>query len=68
MELKNLTKVRRYALAAVAINLGIFAAVAALLPKELHVLVPILGLVLPLLSTAAVEAHAERGSGGQLPG
>ena len=60
MELKNLTKVRRFALGAVAVNLAITVATAWLLPKELQVLLPVVALVLPLLSTAAIEAAAER--------
>jgi hypothetical protein len=59
MELKNLTKVRRFALGAVAVNLVAVAATAWLLPRELQVLLPLVALVLPLLSTAAVEAAAE---------
>lgn len=59
MELKNLTKVRRFALGAVAFNVAVTAAAAWLLPRELQVLLPVVALMLPLLSTAAVEAAAE---------
>jgi len=57
MELIKLSKVRRFALAAVASNLVLLAVLAAVLP---HVLLPIAALALPLLTAAIVESALER--------
>ncbi|MET0386053.1 MAG: hypothetical protein ABW321_08850 [Polyangiales bacterium] len=56
----NLTNVRRFAVAAVAANVAVIGGAALALPRELLVLLPIAGLVLPLLTTSVVEAAAER--------
>jgi hypothetical protein len=60
MELKNLSKVRRLALLTVAGNLVATAIAALVLPRELAGIVPVVGLMLPLLSTAVLEGAAER--------
>jgi hypothetical protein len=60
MEIKNLSNVRRLALAAVLFNVVaiLFAAIA--LPSELKALVPVLGLVLPMLTLSVIGGAAER--------
>ena len=60
MELKNLSKVRRLAVFGVIANIVAVAAAALAAPKELLVALPLLGLTLPLLTAAALEAAAER--------
>jgi len=60
MELENLSKVRRLALITVVGNLVAAAVAALVLPKELAGIVPVVGLTLPLLSTALLEGFAER--------
>ena len=60
MELKNLSKVRRLAVFGVIANIVVVAAAALAAPKELLVVLPLLGLTLPLLTAAALEAAAER--------
>ncbi|MEY4579672.1 MAG: hypothetical protein RL701_4375 [Pseudomonadota bacterium] len=62
MPTKNLSNVRRFALIAVAGNFAAVALAATVLPREL---LPIVGLMLPLLSLGVIEAAAE-GSNRQL--
>jgi hypothetical protein len=59
MELKNLTKLRRQAVLVVVSNVALVLAVAWALPSELHGVLPIVGLVLPLLSLGFIDAAAE---------
>jgi hypothetical protein len=62
MELKNnVTQVRRFAVAAVLVTVAVTLGAAALLPRELLVLLPIFGLTLPLLSTGVLEAMIDQG-------
>jgi cell division protein FtsW (lipid II flippase) len=63
METKNLSNVRRFALIAVVGNFAAVALAASVLPREL---LPIVGLVLPLLSLGIIEAAAENRVGHQL--
>jgi hypothetical protein len=61
MELKsNVTQARRFAVATVLATVGVTLGAAALLPRELLVLLPIFGLTLPLLSTGVLEAMIDR--------
>lgn len=60
MELKNLIKVRRLALVAVVANLIGLVVAALVLPRELRVIVPVLALIVPLLTTALLESVAEK--------
>jgi Flp pilus assembly protein TadB len=66
MKLNNITDVRRLAVAAVGANLLLTIVAAVVLPRELLVVLPIVGLTLPLLTTAFLEAAAERRLGDQL--
>ena len=59
MDRQNLSKVRRWAVLAVAANVALFLAVAWALPKELLGVLPVLGLTLPLLTTGFIEAATE---------
>jgi hypothetical protein len=59
MERSNLSRVRRWAAAAVAANVALLLLIAWALPKELLGVLPVLGLMLPLLSTGFIEAAAE---------
>lgn len=70
MDLKNLSNVRRLALVTVIGNLVATAVAALVLPRELAGIVPVVGLTLPLLSTAVLENAAERRLGDlhHLPG
>jgi hypothetical protein len=56
---ENLTPVRRLAVLAVIANIAVVISAALALPKELLVLLPIVGLVLPLLTIAGLEAVAQ---------
>jgi hypothetical protein len=61
MELKNnVTQARRFAVATVLATVAVTLGVAAVLPRELLVLLPIFGLTLPLLSTGVLEAMIDR--------
>jgi hypothetical protein len=60
MDRQNLSQVRRWAVLVVAANVVLLLAVAWALPKELLGVLPVLGLMLPLLSTSFIEAAAER--------
>jgi hypothetical protein len=57
---ENLSHVRRLAALAVLINIAVVIASAIALPRALLVLVPIVGLTLPLLTTAVLEALLQR--------
>jgi hypothetical protein len=67
MELENISKIRRLAVAAVAANITVMLAAAVALPRELIVVLPVAALILPLLTTAYVERVAERRVGKPLP-
>lgn len=56
MDLKNL---RRWALAAVVANVGVTLLAAAVLPASAVGLLPVIGLVLPLLTTGVIDAAAQ---------
>jgi hypothetical protein len=60
MDRQNLSKVRRWAVLAVTANIALLLAVAWALPKDLLGVLPVLGLMLPLLTTGFIEAAAER--------
>jgi hypothetical protein len=60
MELKNLIKVRRIAVLAVAANVLAALAIAFVLPGELRGLLPVFALTVPLLTTALLESVAEK--------
>jgi len=51
---------RRWAVLAVAANVGVTLLVAAALPAHALALLPILGLSLPLLTTGVLDAAAQR--------
>ena len=61
MELKNVAKVRRVAASAVLANLAIVSLAALVLPAELAVVLPLVALTMPLLTTSLVERFALRG-------
>ena len=61
MELKNIANVRRVAAGAVVANVAIVSLAAAVLPRELMGVLPVLALTLPLLTTSLVERVALRG-------
>jgi hypothetical protein len=67
MELENISKIRRLAVAAVVANITVMLLAAAALPRELMVVLPVAALILPLLTTAYVERVAERWFGKALP-
>ncbi|HKU44522.1 MAG TPA: hypothetical protein VJR89_40455 [Polyangiales bacterium] len=56
MNLKNL---RRWSLVAVAANLGVAVLAAVALPAQAAVLLPLLALTLPLLTTGVLDAAAD---------
>jgi predicted anti-sigma-YlaC factor YlaD len=56
MNLKNL---RRWAVAAVVANVGVTLLAAAVLPASAVGLLPVIGLVLPLLTTGVIDAAAQ---------
>lgn len=60
MDLENLSAVRRLALVALVFNLLAVVVAALVLPSALRALVPVVALVLPMLSLAALEGAAER--------
>ena len=62
MELKNIAKVRRVAASAVVANLAVVALAALILPEEVIGVLPVIGLILPLLTTSLVERVALRGT------
>jgi hypothetical protein len=66
MERKNIANVRKLAVFTVVGNVAVILLAAIALPRELLVVLPIVGLTLPLLTTAALEAVAERRIGGEL--
>ena len=55
MSLNQLSKVRRLAAAIVLANLLIIGALAVALPSNAHAALPLLALVLPWISAAAIE-------------
>ena len=61
MELKNITTLRRVAASAVVANIAVVALAALVLPAELMGVLPVVGLILPLLTESAVERFALRG-------
>jgi hypothetical protein len=60
MQAKNITKVRKLAALTVFGTVGATLLAALVLPRELLGVLPIVGLTLPLLATAGLEAAAER--------
>jgi len=66
MEFENIAKVRRFAALAVAGNIAVALLAAIVLPAELMVVLPIVALTLPLLTTSLVERLALRNQGGGL--
>jgi predicted anti-sigma-YlaC factor YlaD len=56
MNLKNL---RLWAVGAVVANVGVTLLAAAVLPANAMGLLPVIGLVLPLLTTGVIEAAAQ---------
>jgi hypothetical protein len=62
VELTQIAKVRRFAVGTVLATTSVTLAAAFALPSELHVLLPIIGLSLPLLSTALLESLIEANS------
>ncbi|HET6333300.1 MAG TPA: hypothetical protein VFG30_08810 [Polyangiales bacterium] len=56
MNLKNL---RRWAVGAVVANVGVTLLAAAVLPAGAMGLLPVIGLVLPLLTTGVIDAAAQ---------
>jgi hypothetical protein len=67
MKLENIAKVRRLAAVAVAANLAVALLAALVLPAELMVVLPVVALTLPLLTTSLVERFAQRTLGAALP-
>jgi hypothetical protein len=67
MKLENIAKVRRLAAVAVAANLAVALLAAIVLPAELMVVLPVVALTLPLLTTSLVERFAQHTLGGPLP-
>lgn len=55
----NLKNVRRWAVAAVVANVGVTLFAAAVLPANALGVLPIVGLVLPLLTTGVIDAAAQ---------
>lgn len=55
MNLKNL---RRWAVVAVVANVGVTLLAAAVLPASAVSVLPVIGLVLPLLTTGVIDAAA----------
>jgi hypothetical protein len=64
MQRNKITPVRKLAAWTVLGTVGATLLAALALPRELLVVLPIFGLTLPLLATAALEAAAERRQGG----
>jgi hypothetical protein len=64
MKSNNITPVRKLAAWTIFGTVGATLLAALVLPRELLVVLPIFGLTLPLLATAALEAAAERRHGG----
>jgi hypothetical protein len=60
MQAQNITKVRKLAALTVFGTVGATLLAAIVLPHELLGVLPIVGLTLPLLATAGLEAAAER--------
>lgn len=57
MNLKNL---RRWAVVAVVANVGVTLLAAAVLPASAIGVLPVIGLVLPLLTTGVIDAAAQQ--------
>ena len=55
----NLENLRKWAAVAVVANVGVTLLAAAVLPASAVGLLPILGLVLPLLTTGVIDAAAQ---------
>lgn len=59
MERTHNSGLGRVAVAAVSLNLVVVALLAAVLPHESQVLLPLVGLILPLLTAAGLDAYAQ---------
>ncbi len=57
--MNNLTKLRRWAIAAVVANVGLTLVAAAVLPASAMGVLPILALALPLITTGVIDAAAQ---------
>jgi hypothetical protein len=57
---QNAKTLRRWAVLAVAANVGLALAAAAVLPAQALALLPVLGFCLPLLTTGVLDAALER--------
>ena len=58
--MQDAKSLRRWAVIAVAANVGVTLLAAAILPAHALALLPILGLSLPLLTTGVLDAAAQR--------